>query len=196
MCFSIGRIKVSIHAPARGATFGIGRGTIMAYVSIHAPARGATTQTYYGPNAKPVSIHAPARGATWARLVYIYGCLSFNPRAREGRDRRHNPNDSNNQVSIHAPARGATVDHLSAVTRTPFQSTRPRGARREYGERCGAWPVSIHAPARGATRMAYRLSWPISFNPRAREGRDSNSLRPSSLYLFQSTRPRGARLLI
>ena len=100
-----------------------------------------------------------------------------------------------------------------------FQSTRPRGAR-QYASFCCIFYdlVSIHAPARGATRSARSVqSWHLSFNPRAREGRDPSgppvindsksfqSTRPRGarhqpitsvieLSLFQSTRPRGARL--
>ena len=54
-------------------------------------------------------------------------------------------------VSIHAPARGATFDmFLNAIPNT-FQSTRPRGARRQSRN------IRIIVD---------------SFNPRAREGRD------------------------
>ena len=58
--------------------------------------------------------------------------------------------------------------------------------------------VSIHAPARGATYAlgCVMLTCSNSFNPRAREGRDSLvSLFVVSFrtFLFQSTRPRGAR---
>ena len=55
-----------------------------------------------------------------------------------------------------------------------FQSTRPRGAR--LGMRPWRWTlgaVSIHAPARGATGLEDALmAGAVSFNPRAREGRD------------------------
>ena len=76
-----------------------------------------------------------------------------------------------------------------------FQSTRPRGARRQgLGSRCACscfnpraregrdisadgdarlYAVSIHAPARGATCGDYESGGVgMSFNPRAREGRD------------------------
>ena len=79
-------ICVSIHAPARGATLGILLMTRMKFVSIHAPARGATTPP-------PLFDPTPTR---------------FNPRAREGRDRRGGEPYQSNSVSIHAPARGAT----------------------------------------------------------------------------------------
>ena len=94
------------------------------------------------------------RGARpgWPRTATRWTC--FNPRAREGRDQGLNEL----LVFVHM-----------------FQSTRPRGARLESdrvdGERI---VVSIHAPARGATPATVpNAAPPSSFNPRAREGRDS-----------------------
>ena len=99
----------------------------------------------------------------------------FNPRAREGRD---------------------YLMRKAEAGKLGFQSTRPRGARRQFLTRpfLGVL-VSIHAPVRGATRRGRtRPASPTRFNPRAREGRDLTR----SWYLhapptFQSTRPRGAR---
>ncbi len=59
---------------------------IEVHVSIHAPARGATPLGQPGADAAVVSIHAPARGATSASVSAQVRSLSFNPRAREGRD--------------------------------------------------------------------------------------------------------------
>ena len=120
---------VSIHAPARGATMtfecylsygfcfnpraraGRDQGAlcflVMQEVSIHAPARGATIIDGIGDHCLDVSIHAPARGAT-----------TFDTTAPPAHD-----------VSIHAPARGATNQIFQANYASPFQSTRPRGAR-------------------------------------------------------------------
>ena len=132
-CFSDGMlIEVSIHAPARGATTDFLRQRHVGGVSIHAPARGATSEPREPQTRDCVSIHAPARGATefpvTATKEYI--------------------------VSIHAPARGATKLGLPInPTSSPFQSTRPRGARPRAAccncRKC----VSIHAPARGATHQ-------------------------------------------
>ncbi len=55
---------VSIHAPAWGATTGLRHDLGDALVSIHAPAWGATVGALRGPQADEVSIHAPAWGAT------------------------------------------------------------------------------------------------------------------------------------
>ena len=61
---------------------------------------------------------------------FVTSNLSFNPRARGGRDSFHKSGQMNKLVSIHAPAGGATI--------------LPR-----YNERYSG--VSIHAPAGGAT---------------------------------------------
>ena len=100
-----------------------------------------------------------------------------------------------------------------------FQSTRPRGARlHDLVCHHHFYLVSIHAPARGATGSGgCPLLRPNCFNPRAREGRDSDLRWHSAIgdwvsihapargatmegsidsvlaNKFQSTRPRGAR---
>ena len=60
-----------------------------------------------------VSIHAPARGATAPPLKAEQN-MSFNPRAREGRDVNALGCAYLVIVSIHAPARGATRDRRAA----------------------------------------------------------------------------------
>ena len=122
--------RISIHAPARGATglflhstwrsgfqstlprgerrkSDIVSGAVYA-ISIHAPARGATGDAVRKQIQATISIHAPARGAT-DFVCICYGCnTNFNPRSREGSDR---------QPSEHWRFRQA------------FQSTLPRGER-------------------------------------------------------------------
>ena len=99
--------RVSIHAPAGGATFGLVVGLDAAEVSIHAPAGGATNYTIRDGAVTGVSIHAPAGGATaW-----------------------DSPRTTARRVSIHAPAGGATSKGYGAVLGNWFLSTRPRGAR-------------------------------------------------------------------
>ncbi len=100
--------KVSIHAPARGATTRWASCAMIYAVSIHAPARGATLSLLFPPVPLDVSIHAPARGATIPgatgppvclfqstlphgerlfSIVFISFLLqSFNPRSRTGSD--------------------------------------------------------------------------------------------------------------
>ena len=101
-------IGVSIHAPARGATRMLRAAGYSPEVSIHAPARGATYP--YGKHCLDliVSIHAPARGATSASNWSWFALGGFNPRSRTGSDLTRLPQGSCPKVSIHAPARGAT----------------------------------------------------------------------------------------
>ena len=118
-----------------------------------------------------VSIHAPARGAT-PRCKDRRCPVSFNPRAREGRDTYEMLLACERDVSIHAPARGATAPIAAVPTAVSFNPRAREG------------------------RDSHRLNRRVktnSFNPRAREGRDSAPGRLSSGVMFQSTRPRGAR---
>ena len=124
-------------------------------------------------------------------------CKSFNPRARGGRD---------------------LISRVQPNIFTKFQSTRPRGARRQaLASKFILWsfnprarggrdliidsavgvPIGFQSTRpRGARPSSLRISPPQywCFNPRARGGRDSSiCICRISLYEFQSTRPRGAR---
>ena len=101
--------EISIHAPARGATFSqitqCGRNLI----SIHAPARGATVSRSMGDSFSFISIHAPARGATQT-ICSLRLMIEFQSTLPRGE--RLAPGavfDLNEGISIHAPARGATA---------------------------------------------------------------------------------------
>ena len=124
-------LRVSIHAPAGGATSDYQKGNTRVrkfqftrprgarraicfwqiwsiLVSIHAPAGGATILRFLSTYFSQVSIHAPAGGATCFSFTDCF-CLP---------------------VSIHAPAGGATLVVVAALRlRSAFQFTRPRGAR-------------------------------------------------------------------
>ena len=124
-----------------------------------------------------------------------YAAHGFNPRARGGRD----------------------LDKRASCAFNWFQSTRPRGARPTSLSLRLERLVSIHAPAGGATRsLAIAHLFRIvsihapaggatlarasdlvffSFNPRARGGRDKLKSAIADVLRFQSTRPRGARLV-
>ena len=121
---------VSIHAPARGATYFQPAPRFHRGVSIHAPARGATIVRIIVSIDVRVSIHAPARGATEsAELAEAVGMFQSTPLhegrrgtgmsscgtefqstpLHEGRQPNSNPYHYIIIVSIHAPARGATA---------------------------------------------------------------------------------------
>ena len=145
-----------------------------------------------------VSIHAPARGATLFSFFSSLGRICFNPRAREGRDLFGEPRRAwLDGVSIHAPARGATgVSRILCANIGMFQSTRPRGARRQRNAIMNTLlVVSIHAPARGATAKFAGASGALLMfqSTRPRGARPCLDTKDFSLWKFQSTRPRGAR---
>ncbi len=100
--------------------------------------------------------------------------MSFNPRARVGRDAEGHRTAGDGRVSIHAPAWGATTEAVQ------------KGA--EY-------IVSIHAPAWGATQVGSVTDRTVCLfqSTRPRGARPSISLDEVFFVAFQSTRPRGAR---
>ncbi len=148
-----GRVDVSIHAPARGATSTVnGLPHCVGFQSTPLREGRPSVLSALG-DAFGVSIHAPARGATTLRRARHPSSTRFNPRpcargdrirqSHTVRRRRFNPRPCARgdlawlgarqhypAVSIHAPARGAT--------------------RHDRRSECGGG-VSIHAPARGAT---------------------------------------------
>ena len=123
--------KISIHAPARGATSFVKSVLLSNFISIHAPARGATSarRKHYISDTRFQS--TLPRGerlgdigtvlefgqfqSTLPRGERLYADIWFSVRVN---------------ILIHAPARGATV----------CWHTKQHGAE-----------ISIHAPARGAT---------------------------------------------
>ena len=122
--------SVSIHAPTWGATRVVVMDAITIMFQSTRP-RGARhaqdSQSFCGYS---VSIHAPTWGATrTGRDKEPEWC--FNPRAHVGRDGvvLHGPQQDG--VSIHAPTWGATSCTTTYKCSTKFQSTRPRGARRD-----------------------------------------------------------------
>ena len=164
-------------------------------ISIHAPARGATSTssviTLRAHNFNPRS----REGSDPPIKIHLRSFANFNPRSREGSDRRagkigilfpyFNPRSREGSdeaaksglcvfaISIHAPARGATTIFSKPKSQRIFQSTLPRGERLVRNTGANAInPISIHAPARGATLLCSVSIW---------------------LLEFQSTLPRGER---
>jgi len=99
--------KVSIHAPAWGATAGFDNACEGFQVSIHAPAWGATSASRNLINLEKFQSTRP-HGARPLGMKFLAGENSFNPRARMGRD---------------------LISACRLVGFKMFQSTRPHGAR-------------------------------------------------------------------
>ena len=138
--------------------------------------KGATTQADRGTRRGRVSIHAPVKGATRGPALMEIRLCRFNPRSREGSDRKANRvNIQLARVSIHAPVKGATT----AFARDYHMDGRVsihapvKGATGAAGGRDYLLNVSIHAPVKGATSIGGEGSGlTVSFNPRSREGSD------------------------
>ncbi len=130
----LGRVaaKVSIHAPARGATGEGGGLPRLPSVSIHAPARGATRFGYCG-GIVALFRATPPRGERLAAESYSSRLESFDPRPRAGSD----------------------CSMCCSVCTLGGFDPRPR-AGSDFGAELVTRhvAVSIHAPARGATGVA------------------------------------------
>ena len=189
-------LEVSIHAPARGATYQRRRYCSRSWFQSTPPRGGRQPTTSIPFRSSNVSIHAPARGATNSAGVFFGYAL----------------------VSIHAPARGATVVSGMATTESPFQSTPPRGGRHRFAGRGLGMTGFNPRPRAGGDRIGGGI-WdrcrncfnprpraggdpgtnagtarPTGFNPRPRAGGDYRaSTGRISTISFQSTPPRGGR---
>ncbi len=100
-------IKISIHAPARGATFYL-NAFIFSFKLQFTPLREGRRHGKCGRAVKNISIHAPARGATEKRGDLNATQYDFNSRPCERGDRTCHSGSLAERISIHAPARGAT----------------------------------------------------------------------------------------
>ncbi len=118
-------------------------------ISIHAPAKGATQTISYPGNFNPRS----REGSDEHERLYCSGNRNFNPRSREGSDSKVNASVADMRrfqstlprrerhvrifplsflggISIHAPAKGATWHTDKINDKIKFQSTLPRRERR------------------------------------------------------------------
>ena len=167
---------ISIHAPARGATFQLEMIAIALGVFQSTLPRGERHVWYsVGAASAYISIPAPARGATKASTRVNVIQQNFNPRSREGSDRLvrqklffglyFNPRSREGSDTLILCVAYPYIVFQSTLPRGErlrnvfplyiarlFQSTLPRGERRKHDDRIKQGiRISIHAPARGAT---------------------------------------------
>mgnify|MGYP003225650538 CR=1 FL=1 len=129
--------RISIHAPAKGATPAGAKNQFNDFISIHAPAKGATGTVGGVGMTENISIHAPAKGATHCQNKLAGNIDDFNPRSREGSDH---------------------IRLIMVIRILVFQSTLPRRERRDYlTNKVFRLVISIHAPAKGATQFQTQL---------------------------------------
>ena len=195
------QLVISIHAPARGATWPL---PLCCSVTPYFNSRPCERGDFHPPSDNPkivkfqftplregrrkvagtttltweISIHAPARGATVD--VVVLGLrveISIHAPAR-GATMLPGVISIAVAISIHAPARGATPRRLRRLPR-PYFNSRPceRGDRNIPSSELGITVISIHAPARGATDFIanFRFTCKFQFTP-LREGRRSRRL--------------------
>ena len=145
------------------------------------------------------------------------GYRGFNPRAHVGRDVEFFSARQRYEVSIHAPTWGATKGGSEEHNKRLFQSTRPRGARRNWSvpitqTKCFNprahvgrditifqiaihRDVSIHAPTWGATAESSTSDRQEEVSIHAPTwGATAQHMNTIFEAMCQSTRPRGARL--
>ena len=122
-------------------------------ISIHAPARGATSMAAMGTTLGNGFQSTLPRGERLVKPCCLKYPFNFNPRSREGSDKRH----SRNMFE--------TID-FNPRSREGSDLHRFRHVLVVVG-------ISIHAPARGATATAsVGFARFVNFNPRSREGSD------------------------
>ena len=145
-------------------------------ISIHAPARGATATASVG-FARFVNFNPRSREGSDDTIVtppVFFG--HFNPRSREGSDKSSIP------ISAHIvpfqstlPRGERRVVYIALKVVQNFNPRSREGSDDQLAKTIDdANKISIHAPARGATTMGGTS--PIcsgNFNPRSREGSDA-----------------------
>ena len=155
--------SISIHAPAKGATYNLTNAGIVRLFQSTLPRR----ERQNGLQKIRKHMHFNPRSREGSDVVFIHWSFIvayFNPRSREGSDEQSFPNLTELlTISIHAPAKGATlVTHTFDITMAVFQSTLPR---RERPIPCRLTVVigkiSIHAPASGATAFIDIFSFTV-----------------------------------
>ena len=122
-------IRISTHAPARGAT---GNGLLCAgYVPFQPtlPQGERLGISLEADELTYISTHAPARGATLLYHLRGQPASDFNPRSRKGSDLSSISSAISPVISTHAPARGATAFCTCCNSSALFQPTLPQGER-------------------------------------------------------------------
>ena len=157
-------------------------------ISIHAPAKGATkhwigiliSRKYFNPRSR--------EGSDSCRLRARFPCVYFNPRSREGSDVLFGFHSFHLWISIHAPAKGATKKFLSRPKCLKFQSTLPRRERLPP-----SFLQSLQRNFNPRSREGSDQTKPAllpdrrNFNPRSREGSDDQLIyvnQPSSVMVM------------
>ena len=150
-------------------------------ISIHAPAKGATPRSYHVTSISSDFNPRSREGSdAFVNVIALQHIPDFNPRSREGSDKKgqaenvcpfyFNPRSREGSdygrsqggriktISIHAPAKGATAEGVVEILTYRISIHAPaKGATEHYFPRLFLRQISIHAPAKGATADAAML---------------------------------------
>ncbi len=144
---------ISIHVPAWGTTTNEAARLSVVHISIHVPAWG-TTALVYSEKEDVCDFNPRSREGNDKRMLLIAAAsYYFNPRSREGNDDLTKvPVPASEEISIHVPARGTTDESQYQPDCLLYFNPRSRegndeGEISEVAERA----ISIHVPARGTT---------------------------------------------
>ena len=166
---------ISIHAPPRGATFGVPHCNRSAVISIHAPPRGAT--------GKGVGVHG------------FFLLFQFTP-LREGRQLGGVNRSQIVRISIHAPPRGATVGGVCCLRLALISiHAPPRGATAwRVDEGNASWNFNSRPSARGDRGHSPNERHHRNFNSRPSARGDAQTVaNGNNVLLFQFTPLREGR---
>ena len=148
-------------------------------ISIHAPAKGATYFDYLKVSVRIFQSTLPRRERRASYETRTSGRCYFNPRSREGSD--SSANSIINRQTLFQSTLPRRERHPAPLPSHPLQHFNPRS--REGSDRIaepGTYDVasiSIHAPAKGATAsVAHTHRRRDDFNPRSREGSDHTTV--------------------
>ena len=190
---------ISIHAPREGGDAIIGVFQNVAAISIHAPARGATWGAILEDGQKRHFNPRPPRGGRQrAWFVPSTGMLfQSTPPARGATSDFRGLQIYVDDFNPRPPRGGRRPQRQRSSMPLPYFNPRPpRGGRQVYVEQTNVpESISIHAPREGGDYSALALARMVfNFNPRPpREGRPHRAFARVTVSAFQSTPPaRGA----
>ena len=165
-------------------------------ISIHAPAKGATTRQYKFVRFKKFQSTLPRRERPRFRVFFSgFSSISIHAPAKGATDLT-DLEERLQRISIHAPAKGATVVMLAVYPDWhTFQSTLPRRERRNIiTDIVRFFLFQSTLPRRERLEVSTRHTPKMHFNPRSREGSDlPEDFFPVINSVFQSTLPRRER---
>ena len=127
-------------------------------ISIHAPTRGATAPRLPSRHILHISIHAPTRGATYNQSALDNRSLFQSTLLQE--ERRHLHNVPASPVYFN-PRSYKRSDCDNAAPHCRFKNFNPRSYKRSDLSRLSSTiliKISIHAPTRGATQVSQTIS--------------------------------------